>query len=348
LIYLVIIVAVVYVAWKIGFGNIFDSAQKKFTTPDPKTGKPPGVFIPNDKTYWAYTTLALGSAMALFMYPHSVTGVLAAGDRKVVRRNAAILPTYSLMLGFLALLGFAAIYKNTSIVGQDGKPNTQLAVPHFFEQAFPDWFAGVALAAIAIGALVPAAIMSIAAANLFTRNIYRDYLRPRATPREEATVAKLASLVVKFGALIFVLSLDRQNALNFQLLGGVWIMQTFLAIVAGLYTRWFHRWALLLGWAAGMAYGTYEAYSQSSPATKHFGASLANFPFTDTKVYIAVSAIVVNILVSVVATVLLRLLRVPAGVDDTATDDFVADVPSRKVTRTARRTTAGAEAGSQG
>ena len=348
LIYLVIIVAIVYVAWKIGFGNIFDSAQKKFTTPDPKTGKPPGVFIPNDKTYWAYTTLALGSAMALFMYPHSVTGVLAAGDRKVVRRNAALLPTYSLMLGFLALLGFAAIYKNTSIIGQDGKPNTQLAVPHFFEQAFPDWFAGVALAAIAIGALVPAAIMSIASANLFTRNIYRDYLRPQATPREEATVSKITSLVVKFGALIFVLSLDRQNALNFQLLGGVWIMQTFLAIVGGLYTRWFHRWGLLAGWAAGMSYGTYEAYSQSSPATKHFGSSLANMPFTNTKVYIAVSAIVINIIVSVVVTALLRVLRVPAGTDHTATADYVADVSTRAVPPLAQRSTAGAQAGSPG
>ncbi len=121
---------------------------------------------------------------------------------------------------------------------------------------FPSWFAGVAFAAIAIGALVPAAIMSIAAANLFTRNIYREFFRPNATPKEEAQVSKIVSLVVKFGALLFVLGLDKQNAINFQLLGGVWILQTILAIVAGLYTRWFHRWALLAGWAAAMVYGT--------------------------------------------------------------------------------------------
>jgi SSS family solute:Na+ symporter len=343
LIYLVIIVAVVYVAWKIGFGNIFDAAQKKMATTNPATGKPTGVFIPSSQTYWAYTTLALGSAMALFMYPHSVTGVLAAGNRKVIRRNAAILPMYSLMLGFLALLGFAAIYKNTSIVGQDGKPNTQLAAPHFFAQVFPDWFAGVALAAIAIGALVPAAIMSIASANLFTRNIYRDYLRPNASPREEARVSKIASLVVKFGALAFVLFLDKQNALNFQLLGGVWIMQTFLAIVVGLYTRWFHRWALLLGWALAMAYGTYEAYNTSSPTTKHFGSSLANFPFTHTQVYIAVSSIVINIVVSIVATVLLRAVRAPSGTDATTAPDYLSDVESAKVAATVERTTAGVE-----
>ncbi|TAM86312.1 MAG: sodium:solute symporter [Jatrophihabitans sp.] len=331
LIYLVIIVAVVYVAWKIGFGNIFDAAQKKFTTPNPKTHKVPGSFIPPNQQYWAYTTLALGSAMALFMYPHSVTGVLAARSRRVVRRNAAILPAYSLMLGFLALLGFAAIYSHTSVIGQDGKPNAQLAAPHWFAQVFPSWFAGVALAAIGIGALVPAAIMSIAASNLFTRNIYRDLLRPNATPREEARVSKIVSLVVKFGALAFVLFLDRQNALNFQLLGGVWIMQTFLAIVAGLYTRWFHRWALLLGWAAAIVYGTVAAYRTHSPTVTHFASSLAPFPFTDTKVYIAVSAIVINIVVSVVLTALFRIVRVPAGIDDTVADDFYSESAAEQV-----------------
>jgi SSS family solute:Na+ symporter len=343
LIYIVIIAAIVYMAWKIGFGHLFDDAQKKFATKNPATGKPTGVFIPSDQTYWAYTTLAFGSAMALFMYPHSVTGVLAAKNRGVIRRNAALLPLYSLMLGFLALVGFAAIAKHTSIIGLDGKPNAQLAAPHFFAQVFPDWFAGVALAAIAIGALVPAAIMSIAAANLFTRNIYRDFIHPSASPREEARVSKLASLVVKFGALAFVLFLDKQNALNFQLLGGVWIMQTFLGIVAGLYTRWFHRWALLIGWAAAMVYGTVAAYHQHSPTAQHFASSLAPFPFTDTKVYIAVSAIVINLVVSIVLTALFDLLRVPSGTDVTQAADYYSDAPSETVTADAAATLAGGE-----
>ena len=76
---------------------------------------------------------------------------------------------------------------------------------------FPRWFAGVAFAAIAIGALVPAAIMSIAAANLFTRNIYRDFIKPDATPQQEAQVSKIVSLLVKFGALSFVLVLDSRT-----------------------------------------------------------------------------------------------------------------------------------------
>ena len=321
LIYLVIVVAVVYVAVKIGFGETFTAAHTKLT-------KTKGAsFVPNSSSYWAYSSLALGSALALFMYPHSMTAVLSGKSRNTIRRNASVLPLYSLMLGLLALLGYAAIAAKTSVIGADGKPNAQLAVPHFFAQEFPSWFAGIAFAAIAIGALVPAAIMSIAAANLFTRNIYREFIRPQATPQHEAQVSKIASLVVKFGALAFVLFLDRQNAINFQLLGGVWILQTFLAIVAGLYTRWLHRWALLVGWLAAMIYGTVAAYQQASPTTSHFGSSLAYFPGTGTKVYIALTALLLNIIVSVVVTLLLRATRTPAGTDQTEPDDYYSEPP---------------------
>ncbi len=325
LVYLVIAVAIVYVGVHTGFHHLFQAAQTKMATKNPKTHAPTGVFVPAHNNYWAYGTLALGSAMALFMYPHSMTAVLSGRSRNVIRRNASILPTYSLMLGLLALLGYAAIAEKTSVIGSDGKANPQLAVPHFFRDQFPHWFAGVAYAAIAIGALVPAAIMSIAAANLFTRNIYREFIVPGAAPRHEATVSKITSLVVKFGALIFVLALDKQNAINLQLLGGVWILQTFVAIVGGLYTRWLHRWALLAGWAVGMVYGTVAAYHQSSAATKHFGGSLATFPFTHTKVYIAFSALVLNIVVSVVLTVILRAAHAPDGRDHTVDEDYYAE-----------------------
>jgi SSS family solute:Na+ symporter len=319
LVYLVIAVAIVYVAVHFGFHHVFQAA-------DDKLSKTKGAsFIPAHASYWAYATLALGSALALFMYPHSMTAVLSGKSRNVIRRNASILPTYSLMLGLLALLGYAAIAAKTSIIGSDGKPNAQLAVPHLFRDEFPSWFTGVAYAAIAIGALVPAAIMSIAAANLFTRNVYREFIKPAATPKQEAQAAKITSLVVKFGALLFVLSLDKQNAINMQLLGGVWILQTFVAIVVGLYTRWFHRWALLAGWASGMLYGTLAAYHQTSAATHHFGSSLATFPFSHTKVYIAASALVINIVVAVVLTFVLRAIKAPDGVDVTTPDDYYSD-----------------------
>ncbi|TDC27268.1 monocarboxylate uptake permease MctP [Kribbella albertanoniae] len=327
LIYLVIGVAIIYLPHALGgWEAIFGAAEKKLTTTNPATGKPVGSFIPGVTGHSAYWTLALGSALALFMYPHSVTAVLSTKSRNVVRRNAAILPAYSLLLGLLALLGFMAIKANVNITGLDGLPNPQLAIPRLFDQEFPSWFAGIAFAAIAVGALVPAAIMSIAAANLFTRNIYKEFLKKEATPAQEAKVSKLASLLVKFGALVFVLGMDKTISLNLQLLGGIWILQTFPAIVVGLFTQWFHKWALLAGWAVAMVYGTIEAYNVVNPATKkHFGGSVTNIPFTDTQVYIGLVAFGLNLVIVIALTLVFRALKVASGVDTTHPSDYTAD-----------------------
>src|SRR3954454_4788640 len=293
LIYIVILVAVFYLPTQLGgWGHIFDAAQNSFDGFNKQNADAIASgaaaakgSIPPSPVHWAYASLALGSALALFMYPHSLTGVLASKNRSVIRRNAALLPAYSFLLGLLALLGFAAIAAGIKV------DNPQQSVPALFEQEFPSWFAGAAFAAIAIGALVPAAIMSIAASNLWTRNIYKPFINPGATAKQEANQSKLMSLIVKFGALAFVLGLDAQDAINFQLLGGVWILQTMPTLVFALYTRWFHRWALFAGWAVGMAYGTITAYNVPAVGKpgSHFGGPLQVIPFTDTKGYIALT-----------------------------------------------------------
>jgi SSS family solute:Na+ symporter len=130
---------------------------------------------------------------------------------------------------------------------------------------------------------------------------------------------------VKFGALIFVLALSKSFAINLQLLGGVWILQTLPAIVIGLYTRWLHRWALFAGWAVGMAYGTWLAYGVASPTQEHFGGPLVNFPGTETKFYIALIAFLANLVVAVVLTAILRAAHVSAGTDRTRPQDYHAD-----------------------
>jgi solute:Na+ symporter, SSS family len=334
LIYLVIIVAIIYLPSKVGgWDTVFSAAEQKMAKPNPIDGKPTGAFIPGAQAQWAYATLGLGSALALFMYPHSITASLSASSRNTIRRNASILPAYSFVLGLLALLGWVAIAAGTKPIGLDGKPNAQLVIPQLFEDSFPSWFAGIAFAAIAIGALVPAAIMSIAAANTFTRNIYKEWLKPDATPKQEAKVSKLVSLVVKGFALVFVLALDKQNAINFQLLGGIWILQTFPAVVLGLYTRWLHRWALTAGWAVGMVYGTWQAWSVANPRAgiNHFGGSLDTIPVIGQMGYIAMTAFVLNLLVAVVGTLVLRATKAPAGEDETIRGDYFADAGDPRV-----------------
>jgi SSS family solute:Na+ symporter len=176
-------------------------------------------------------------------------------------------------------------------------------VPMLFKVLFPSWFAGFAFAAIAIGALVPAAVMSIGAANLFTRNIWKSYVDPGISHAGETAVAKIASLVVKLGALAFTLLLPVQYALDLQLLGGLWILQTFPALVFGLFTRWFRAEGLLLGWAAGIVWGSWTAWSNGLKplATIDFGGASYSF-------YVGLGALILNVVVAAITTVIVAWL----------------------------------------
>jgi solute:Na+ symporter, SSS family len=325
LVYVTVIVAILYIPTRLGgWGHIFGAASTHLKAINPATGKPHGSLIEAPAGEWAYATLALGSALALFMYPHVITGVLATRRRDVIRRNLAALPAYTLVLGLIALFGYMALATPSVNPGVKAhKSNTQLSVPLLFQHMFPSWFAGIGYAAVIIGALVPSAIMSIAAANLFSRNIYKEFFRPSASPAEETRVARLVSLIVKLGALIFALELSKTFSINLQLLGGVWILQTFPAIVAGLYTRWFHRWALVIGWAAGMAYGTVEAWRTPGNGQAHFGASTA--PILGHVIYIGFAAFVINLVVSAVLTLVFSAARLPAGADETHPASYTAD-----------------------
>ena len=208
-----------------------------------------------------------------------------------------MLPAYSFLLGLIALLGYVALAAGIST------KDTSSAVPLLFLKMFPESFAGFCLSAIAIGALVPAAIMSIAASNLFTRNVWGE-LRALSgsipmTPAPGIHQAKIVSLVVKFGALLFVLRLPAPYAIEMQLLGGIWIAQLFPAVVVGVFTRWLHPWALFLGWAAGMASGTWMAWS--------LGLKSSVYPIPHIGgMYAAVPALLLNLAVAAVFTLILR------------------------------------------
>jgi SSS family solute:Na+ symporter len=310
IIYVTVIAAVVVIPAKLGgYGKIFDAV-------------PPQKLILAPQQFTAYSTMALGSALALFLYPHSMTGVLSSSGRAVIKRNTAMLPAYSFLLGLIALLVYMALAAKVGSAPAYAEGFRQygpnFAVPALFLDAFPSWFAGFAFAAVAIGALVPAAIMSIASANLFTRNIYREFVRPGCTGKEESTVAKLVSLVVKFGALAFIVLLPQKYAIQLQLLGGVWILQTFPAIVVGLYTRWLHRWGLLAGWAVGMTLGSWMAYELAFKSTV-YALHVAGRTVPG---YAALWALIGNVVVACVVTVALDVLGVSRGEDATKREDY--------------------------
>ncbi|MGC2087308.1 MAG: sodium:solute symporter family protein [Bradyrhizobium sp.] len=290
MIYIVVLTAVVVVPLKLGgYGVVFAAADEAFKAKGGATG-----LLLKPSQYLPYATLALGSALAAFMYPHTLTGVFASKSAGTLRKNAILLPAYTLLLGLIALLGYMAYAAHIKV----NSPNE--VVPQLFQTLFPSWFAGFAFAAIAIGALVPAAVMSIGAANLFTRNVWKAYVNPAISHAGEAGVAKITSLVVKVGALAFTLFLPVQYALDLQLLGGLWILQTFPALVFTLFTRWFRAEGLLAGWAVGILWGTYTAWSNGLKPLASITLGETNYSF-----YVGLGALIINVVVAVIASAML-------------------------------------------
>jgi len=318
LIYITAFAAVIVIPMELGgFGKIFAAV------PAPKLL----LAVPGANTtgaYSAYATLALGSAFALFLYPHSLTGILSASSGHAIRRNAAMLPGYSFMLGLLALIGFFAIAAGVAAMPEFAAGFKQFgnnfAVPALILHSFPAWFVGLAFAAIGIGALVPAAIMSIAAANLYTRNIHREFINKNPSDKQEAQMAKWVSLIVKLGALVFILFVPTPYAIELQLLGGIWIIQTLPAVMLGAYTRWFNDWALLLGWAVGIVAGT--AMAVAANLTPTYALAIGGYTFPG---YAALYTVILNLAVAIVLTPIFNAMRAGgAPADETVAADYRA------------------------
>jgi len=328
--------AVLVVAMSGGWGQVFDAANLRFSRdPNPASG-----ILLSDSDQWTYLTLTVASTLSLFAYPHMITAILAAKDRATIKRNAAALPIYCLVLGLMALLGYFAVARNVFPVDADpaagnfGSDYNTIA-PMIFHERFPAWSAGIAYATIAVAALIPAAIMSIGAANLFTRAIYLEYFRPRASAREETAVSRWSSLLVKFLAAGVVVMLTPTFSLDLQTIAGVLILQILPTVLFGMLTGWFHRWALMIGMLGGLGWSLYLLYETpkvigGQVVGEHFGGS--TMPLSrlgldsDVTVYIGFVTLLANLVVVVVLSAILNLLRVSPNVDHTRPEDYEVDI----------------------
>lgn len=248
----------------------------------------------------AFATLALGSALALLMYPHVLTAAFAASGPHVLRRATVALPAWTAVLALFGLLGIAALASGV----RTPEGGAEAAVPVLVERLMPAPLTGLVFGAITVGALVPAAVMSIAAATSFVRNVYTEYFHPTATPKRQVRIARIVSLTSKAGAVAFVFGLRDQDAINLQLLGGVWILQIFPAVAIGLYTDRLRPRALLAGWAAGMLFGTVMVVREGLSAVVPVGGSV--------KIYAGLAALLLNLAVATGGT-LLQAVRERAG-----------------------------------
>lgn len=288
---IVAIVAAVLIKVGGNLGTAFASAPPKYLT----LSQP---LVPS------YMTLVLGSALALYLYPHAVNGILSAENTHKLRLSTSLLPIYGLGLAFLALLGILI----TSIPHamqflSNFPPSSQgiYVVPALILTTLPGWLAGVALLGIFVGGLVPAAIMAIAQSSLLTRNIIKEF-KPDLRAKTETDIAKWASVVFKFLALGFVFIVPETYAIELQLLGGIIILQILPSLFIGLYTSWFRKEGLIVGLLVGIFFGIYMALEANNFGS--LNTSLFTTPFGS--LYIAVIALPLNLVVAMFISILTR------------------------------------------
>ncbi|MDP8012067.1 MAG: sodium:solute symporter [Thermoplasmata archaeon] len=207
----------------------------------------------------AYWSLFLMSALALYLYPHAVTGSLSSKDRKSLRLSQSLLPLYGVGLAFLALFGILVYANHSAISFLTSFPATSrgtYVVPGLIIFTLPDWLAGLAFLGIFIGGLVPAAIMAIAQGNLLTRNIIKE-IAPKIKPTTETKVAKYSTVIFAFIALGFVFLFPLTYSVQLQLLGGILILQTLPSVFLGLMTNKLSKYSLMTGLLVGIGLGIY-------------------------------------------------------------------------------------------
>jgi len=167
LIWITVIAVIIVVPLSIsgGFGTAFRDVKPSYVT------------VP--KLITGYATLVLGSALALYLYPHAINGVLSSETVHKLRKSTALLPLYGIGLAIMALMGILIYAVPPAMNFLSHFPESSrgiLVVPSLILYTMPPWFTGIALLGIFIGGLVPAAIMAMSQANLLTRNIIKERL----------------------------------------------------------------------------------------------------------------------------------------------------------------------------
>lgn len=259
----------------------------------------------NPKLISAYISLSLMSALALFLYPHAITGCLSSSDVKVLKKSIAFLPVYGIGLAILALFGVLIYEVKPAMDMLNHIPPAargSFVVPVLITSTMPHWFSGVALLGIFIGGLVPASIMAIASSNLMV-NILREL--KLSNPSNETKLAKWFSFLFKLIPLMFVFLVPPTFAIALQLIGGIIILQTLPSIFLGLFIKNLNKESLLVGLLAGIVVGIYEL-----EAVNHFGL-IQNvlMPTSFGPIFIGVVALGVNLFIVSIGSIFQYIFR---------------------------------------
>ncbi len=194
---------------------------------------------------WYISTVLL-TALGFGMWPHNFGAAFTARSADTLRRNAVVLPIYSLTLSLMFVAGSAVVLILPHL--HDG----DLGLLTVVSRTFPPWFLGVVGGAGALTAMVPAAILLLTAATLFAKNLYRPLFAPAMSDDAVARLARV--MVVVLGATSLGLAIHGASTLVSLLLTGyAMVAQCFPGVLLGLYWRRVTGTGVFIGMMVGVS-----------------------------------------------------------------------------------------------
>ncbi len=251
-----------FAAFFIGIGlpyMYFGGIGKMFTAL--VNAKPTHLMLPGATTVmghsWYISTVLLTS-LGFYMWPHLFSAAFTAKSDNTLRRNAVIMPLYTITMPLIFFVGF------TAILVVPGLAKGDLALLTIVRQSYPAWFLGIIGAAGALTAMVPAAILILAAAALFAKNFYREMISPAMTDDQVAKLARALVIVITLIALYFAIY-SSTTLVNLLLLGYAGVTQFLPGVVFGLYWGRVTKAGVFTGLVTGIALVAYLVLSKQDP-----------------------------------------------------------------------------------
>jgi SSS family solute:Na+ symporter len=223
-----------------------------------------------------YVSSVLLTAFGFYMWPQNIGASFTAKSGNILRRNAVIMPLYSITMPLMLFVGL------TAVLVLPGLSNGDLALLTIVRKTFPAWFLGLIGGAGALTAMVPAAIQILTAATLFAKNLYRPVFAPNMTDQQVAKLARIMVLGITTVALSFAIH-SSATLVSLLLLGYAGVAQFFPGVVLGLYSRRVTMPGVCAGLVFGIAIVAFLMLSKRDPfmgLNAGFVALCVNFAVT--------------------------------------------------------------------
>jgi SSS family solute:Na+ symporter len=213
----------------------------------------------NYGTVWYVSTVLL-TGIGFFMGPANAQSVYSAKNAQTIRRNMMLMPLYQVIIIFVFLAGFTALLVVPGLKG----PQADQSFVLLLQRYFPAWVLGLVAGAGCLAALLPASVLLLGAASIFSKNVLTDAFGVATTDRSRIFWTR--ALVLICAALSLVLWIFAKTSLVDLLLfyyNG--ITQLLPGIILALVWRRVSAWAVGAGLLAGEIMAAYSLHSSSGP-----------------------------------------------------------------------------------